>query len=835
MSPDPLDVGAGDVQTAATASHKSLELLWKLTLAVSVCAVIAALHPAHLQLRVIGFEHFLHYYVGFDVWYLNTLRNNLFVGVEAWGVTFCLLGLEVLYFRKRWKKIRVPFAARFSKHSALHGSARWADWEEMKGMAVLPPALADTKPTRSSKRIPRKLRKLGLEDHQGVYVGSYYRGNTQVHLRHNGPEHVLAFAPTRSGKGVGLVLPTLYTWRESALVHDPKGEAWALSAGYRQSIGQRVFNFDPANPNTEEICAFNPLAEIRLGTSSEVGDSQNIATILMDPEGKGLSDHWAKTGFSLLNGLILHCCYVARKEFDRDATFSDVVSFLTTDTDTPMEELPLKVQKEVQEYRDAHRNQPMPPLKLRLLIMREYPHLEDGTPHPIISQEAQTMYIKEDREMSSVASTAISVLGLYRDPAIVANTSRSDWRIADLMSYKDPDNPDAPAPPPATAYLIVRPSDADRLRPLMRLIMTQVVRQLTANMEFQDGRSVASYHHRLLLLLDEFTALKKLEVVETALAFMAGFGIKAYLIVQDIQQLQAVYGKEETVISNCHVRICYAPNKIETAEVISKTAGTRTVVHKGAKSKEDGQAQAIQETSRPLITPEEVMRLKGPAKNNAGDITRPGDLLVFISGFRPIYGTQMLYFLHKEMNARSRMPAPLIDNLREGDRVPEATPSSETLEAVIAELGATPGDFETRLNRDRAEANDVREVFAPLAETPPPTADLLALGDPLPEPIASVHDDDYTRTMTDLFDAVADDDETADEPAEPVLATPHAFSTGREAMLARLSGSHYRLTKIETAMYLPSRPRAAQVSDRDQPPPRPAVVRSPDALDPVAI
>ena len=113
-------------------------------------------------------------------------------------------------------------------------------------------------------------------------------------MRHNGPEHVLAFAPTRSGKGVGLVLPTLLTWNDSVIVHDPKGEAWALtSAIVTTSLVNAFSTSTPAAADSSTVAAFNPLAEIRIGTKLEVGDAQNLSTILADPMGEGLKDHWA--------------------------------------------------------------------------------------------------------------------------------------------------------------------------------------------------------------------------------------------------------------------------------------------------------------------------------------------------------------------------------------------------------------------------------------------------------------------------------------------------------------------------------------------------------------
>ena len=156
-----------------------------------------------------------------------------------------------------------------------YGSARWARVDEIQASGLLGP--------------------------DGVFLGRF----NGKYLRHDGPEHVLCFAPPRSGKGVGLVVPTLLTWPETVIVHDIKGENYERTAGWRARFG-RVLLFDPTNP---ESAAYNPLREIRNGDAA-VRDAQNIADILVDPEGaRERRDHWEKTSHSLLVGAILHVLY----------------------------------------------------------------------------------------------------------------------------------------------------------------------------------------------------------------------------------------------------------------------------------------------------------------------------------------------------------------------------------------------------------------------------------------------------------------------------------------------------------------------------------------------
>src|SRR3546814_142803 len=165
----------------------------------------------------------------------------------------------------------------------------------------------------------------------------------------------------------------------------------------------------------------------------------------------------------------------------------------------------------------------------------------------------------------------------------------------------------------ASLYIVIPPSDIKRLRPLIRILLNQFLTRLTAEMDFEGGRSVKHYKHRLLLMLDEFTSVGKLEIFEGSLAYMAGYGLKAFIIVQDLTQLQKCYGKEESITSNCHIRIAFAPNKIETARVLSDMSGKTTLIQrKRSQSRQPGQlsgnvSDSIAEVARPLMTADECM------------------------------------------------------------------------------------------------------------------------------------------------------------------------------------------------------------------------------------
>ncbi len=519
------------------------------------------------------------------------------------------------------------FQKKLRSNANLHGSARWAE--------------------------EREIRTMGYFDGKGVYAGGWlkkYAGvalllrklksrpeETQLYLRHNGPEHLIVFAPTRSGKGVGLILPTLLAWEGSSIVLDIKGENWALTAGWRKSQDQIVLRFDPSDPSGASA-RFNPLEELRLDTLLAIPDVQNMAAMLVDPTGKGLEDHWSKAAFAMLGGAILHCCIMTRHAKKRTATLYDLSCMLADESRTIQD-----LFKEMVETDHA------------VLLQEIFPGAESGDKaHIFIASSAREMLNKAENEASGVVSTALTNLALYRDPVVALNTASCDFLIHDLMNHEKPVN----------LYLVISPADIDRMRPLLRLMVDMIVRRICAKMEFADGVSVGGYKHRLLLLLDECTSLGKLPIMEKALAYIAGYGGKVYIIVQDITQMNAVYGKDNALMANCHVRIAYAPNTIETAKIISDMTGKTTVVEEkvslsGSRTGHMKNASVnVSETARPLLTPDECMRLPGPEKDSLGKVVKPGDMLIFTTGQSPIYGRQILFFFDPVFSARAKIPVP---------------------------------------------------------------------------------------------------------------------------------------------------------------------------------
>ncbi|OWJ64621.1 conjugal transfer protein TraG [Inquilinus limosus] len=533
--------------------------------------------------------------------------------------------------------------AREAKEASTYGSARWATAEEIAAGGLLGP--------------------------DGVVLGQF----EGQYLRHDGPEHVLCFAPTRSGKGVGLVVPTLLTWPGAAIVHDIKGENWQVTAGWRARFG-RVLLFDPTNPGST---AYNPLLEVRRG-DAEVRDVQNIADILVDPEGAlERRNHWEKTSHSLLVGTILHVLYA-----EPDKTLAGVAGFLSD---------------------------PRRPIESTLRAMMTTRHLGDR-PHPVVASSARELLNKSDNERSGVLSTAMSFLGLYRDPVVAQVTARCNWRIGDLVECDRP----------ATLYLVVPPSDISRTKPLIRLVLNQIGRRLTEQLE------TAGRRHRLLLMLDEFPALGRLDFFESALAFMAGYGLKSFLIAQSLNQIEKAYGPNNSILDNCHVRVAFATNDERTARRVSDALGTATELR--AMKNYAGHRLSPwlghlmvsrQETARPLLTPGEVMQLP------------PSEELVLVSGMQPVRARKARYFEDPRFAQRVLPPPAKLSMAKEGT---ETTSAPDDWSAVQTQDGSAATERAGTGTEERANGGIRREPMLPeheeiAPETPTSTREFADLED----------------------------------------------------------------------------------------------------------
>ncbi len=445
------------------------------------------------------------------------------------------------------------------------------------------------------------IRRAGLLTRSGVVVGRF-AGRL---LTFDGPEHQLCTGATRSGKGIGTVIPTALNWTHSAVILDVKREIWEASAGYRGRFSHCFF-FDPTR---NDSARFNPLAEVRRG-ENELRDVQVIVEALSDPSGQRADrDIWDLSGMQLLTGLILHVLYT---EPDDRKNLAVVRERLLDIGPT-------------------------------LLDMQQVPHRLDAAtgqpePHPEVARIARELQTQAPKFAAGVRATAASWLNLFADDLIRRNTAVSDFCIGDLVAGDCP----------VTLYLQPPPSDLPRLRPLVRLLLRQICQSLLEDLT-TDNRGRRK-QHRLLLLLDEFASLGRLEFLNVALRQMAGFGIKALLVVQSLLDLVQIYGPHQTIADNCRVLTAFASADPLTAQKLSQLAGTATEYRLGYSRKRhwlDRHTGSVShaEQVRPLMPPGDIRELP------------PDEQLVFVTGCPPIRAGRVRYFADREFRDRVR-PAP---------------------------------------------------------------------------------------------------------------------------------------------------------------------------------
>lgn len=533
-------------------------------------------------------------------WTAHQLAHDLRLGTP-WFVIADTPVYEPWRFFGWWYSYEAYAPEIFERAGLIAGCGGFAGFALAIVGAVLRSREARNVTTYGSSRWAKRseIRKAGLFKAEGVFLGQV-RGS---YLRHEGPEHVMAFAPTRSGKGVGLVTPTLLSWQHSAIIHDIKGENWNLTSGWRAKFSRTV-RFDPTDPKT---LRYNPLFEVRKG-QNEVRDVQNIADILIDPDG-GLErrNHWDKTAHALLVGTILHVLYA-----EADKTLAGVARVLSNPT------------------RSFYAT-------LETMLVTNHLGTEDVPQvHPTVAEASRELLNKSENERSGVLSTALSFLSLYRDPTIARATSACDFRIDDLVHSDKP----------LSLYLVVPPSDISRTRPLVRLMLNQIGRRLTEKPVESEADST-----QVLLMLDEFPVLGRLDFFETALGYMAGYGLRAFLIAQSLNQISKAYGPDNAILDNCHVRVAFASNDERTAKRISDALGSTTELR--AMKNYAGHRLAPwlshvmvsrQETARQLLTPGEIMQLPSD------------DEIVMVAGAPPIRAKKLRYY--KDRNFTPRLLPP---------------------------------------------------------------------------------------------------------------------------------------------------------------------------------
>jgi type IV secretion system protein VirD4 len=469
--------------------------------------------------------------------------------------------------------------------------------------AVLGLALGALGGGRSIRRIRgwgglKELREAGLLQRDGAIIGLFRnRVVATVDLR-----PTLVTGGTRSGKGRGHVTPTLLSWGQSVLVHDPKRELWAVTAGWRSLFSHALY-FDPRDPVSAR---WNPLAEIRPGPG-ELAQVQRLVAILSDPGGARDDEAiWDKAASEILEAVILHVLYTA------------------DDCDKSL----LKVRELLADLDDA----------ADLMVKTLHRKGAGGEPetHPFIKTAVKGYAAMHDRFRTSVQGTARSYLKWLAGEDLERVLSTSDFAMGDLMC----------ADAPVSLYVQVAPADAAALRPLVRLLFYAAAQSLTA----EEKRDAAGREkrHKLLMVMDEFPLLGRLAFFEKSLRLMSGYGVKAMFVAQSLNDIVETYGQHNTILDNCFVYTAFSVLDPLTQDKVSKLTGSVTEMRtsrSGPSMLGSGRSSVSRaEVERPLLEPGEVRAL-------------PDDhQLVFVAGRRPLRTEKLLYDKREPFRSRADLP-----------------------------------------------------------------------------------------------------------------------------------------------------------------------------------
>jgi len=484
----------------------------------------------------------------------------------------------------------------------IHGSSHWATFQERE--------------------------EAGLHDATagGILIGAVKNEEkrTLTYLYDNSDRHILVCAPTGTGKSMSITIPVGLTYPHSMLQLDLKEELWKHTAGFRQQkLGQRCLRWRPTN--REDCCRINPLLLVRVGTDREIADVTLIAEIIVsDAKSSVESQHWDQTARNVVAGFLLHECWQARLE-GRNPSLRRVGRLLS-----PTKGTVLDVIAKIRTFQHD---------PVGLHGWKD----EEGNPtktHPIIAEKVSAALQRDPKEGLSVLSNAEKHFDVFKDPLVDYATSDSDLDIMDLVEGDKP----------VSLYLCVPPNQVERLSGVIRMVFLTVFNRLTEEQK--------QHKHELLVLLDEFAQLKRMEPMNRIPTYIRGYGVRLMIIVQDMGQIKDLYGSFNSIIKNHHTIIAFTPTPTDTdtAKTLSDALGSFTIQHlsynvSGLPSMNSkGISTQVQNTKRELMSASELLFGLKLAKKKGKQVVAPGESIILVYGLWPIRGVQTFWFFDKRMS-----------------------------------------------------------------------------------------------------------------------------------------------------------------------------------------
>lgn len=454
----------------------------------------------------------------------------------------------------------------------------------------------------------REIKRHGFRARDGIVLGRKRRR----FLNFGGSEHVIVEAPTRSGKGTGIVIPNLLTWAGSVVVLDVKRENYDATAGFRAHYGQAVYLFNPTD-REGRTARYNPLAYIdRSDPDDIIIELQKIATMLFvaPDHGEAFWANGARTGFA------------------------GVGAWLAETSDEPLTMGAI--------YRQLNEGD------ARGFFKREL-----ANPRLNLSTGCRTALGDfaggSDNSFADIKKTITNVLGLWLNPLVDAATAASDFDLRALRKT------------PMSIYLGVSPDELDRIAPLYNLLFQQLI---DLNVRALPDETTPM---PVLVILDEFARLGRASVIASAFSYVAGFGIRLLPVIQSRSQLRGVYGEHvaDEIVANCGVEVAFTPKELRVANDLSERLGyvgqesiTKSLTINGLLA---NRSKSISEQRRALMLPQELMQFP------------PDKLILLRGGIPPIIGSKIAYFNNRFFQARA-FPPPIVTPIHKPIRAVEALP-----------------------------------------------------------------------------------------------------------------------------------------------------------------
>lgn len=452
------------------------------------------------------------------------------------------------------------------------------------------------------------LQQNGLIGNNGFILGSYEEAGQKYPLQYTGDRHLMTVAPTRSGKGVSAIIPNLLTYEGSVLVIDPKGENARITKDRRgegdpsrnvSGMGQDVYVIDPWEITSFEASCFNPLDWLNPTDENISENAMILADSMIPPRQNTLEPFWDDEAKALLMGILLHVALDEKEEGNRSlGRVRDIICLSNDD---------------------------LKDILLRML----------RSSNPIVASTAARTISKEEKLRSNVLSSLQAHTHFLDSPRIRESLKKSDLRFEDLKTKK------------MTVYLVLPADRIDAFGRWLRLLIQQAITVNARNIEIKPEKPI-------LFVLDEMAALNRLTMVEQAYSLMAGFGMQLWGIVQDLSQLEKIYGKGwETFIGNSGVLQYFGSRDHKTAEYFSKLCGVTTILKSsitnaiaraigsswsgqggsgGSSTTTYSDSTTLDVAQRNLAYPDELM------------VLRENKQLVLIENFNPIPGKKVLWY-----------------------------------------------------------------------------------------------------------------------------------------------------------------------------------------------